>query len=189
MTENQHKETAVAAVAPAAAADEATNPYVVTANESMSRLRAISDGFPEEPEPRPLTPNEMRLASATSIEGLEQAALFANAAPNVGGSLGNVDEMRDAINFVLANVRVRDEAMALVRRINHAIIRRKLKAVKAARSLYRVAKAYATTDPGDAVKAHITQMQRSLGRRRRSPKVTPQPDPATVKVDPKPAAK
>jgi hypothetical protein len=187
MTEHPQETTAVAAVAPAAASDEATNPYVASANDSMTRLRAISEGFPEEPEPRPLKPSEIRLANSTSVEGLEQAALFANAAPNVGGSLGNVEELRDAINFVFANVRVRDEAMALVRRVDHAIIRRKVKAVKVARSLYRVAKAYATTEPGDAVKAHVTQLQRTLGRRRRKP--APQPDPTTVKVEPKPDAK
>jgi hypothetical protein len=166
----------------AAAVDEANNPYIADANDATAKLAALSAAFPEEPEPRPLTSNEKRLATSTSIEGLEQAASFAKTTPNVGGSLSKVEDMRDAINYVFAYTRFRDEAISMVRRVDHAIIRKKLHAVKLARGLYRVAKSYSTTDPGDSVKAHVEQLQRALGRRRKkaAPKTETSPDPKTA---------
>ncbi len=41
------------------------------------------------------------------------------------------------------------------RKIDHAILRRKLKVVLAARGLYRVAKGFVTVDVGDGVRPHL----------------------------------
>jgi hypothetical protein len=134
----------------------------------MTRLREMAAAFPDEADPKPLTPPEIRLARITSAAALENAAVLIEAAPAVGG-VADATELRDAIAFELAYSGVRDEAIALARRINLAIVRRKLKAARAARGLYRVAKGFVTFDAGDAVRPLVTEMKRSLrGRRRRN---------------------
>ena len=146
---------------------EPANRFTPDAHERMTRLRAMAEAFPDESDPKPLTPAEIRLARTTSAAMVENAAVFIEAAPVVGG-VADVTEMRDAIAFELAYAGVRDEARALARRIDQAILRRKLKAARSARGVYRVAKGFITIDAGDSVRPHVAEMKRSLrGRRRR----------------------
>jgi hypothetical protein len=149
------------------------NRFTPDAQERMTRLRAMAEAFPDETDPRPLTPADVRLARTTSLATLENAAVFVEAAPAVAGAVADVVELRDAIAFELAYGGVRDEARALARRIDLAILRRKLKAAKAARGLYRVAKGYITVDAGDAVRTHVSDIKRSLVPRRRRKTVAP----------------
>jgi hypothetical protein len=146
---------------------EPANRFTPDAQERMSHLRIIAAEFPDEADPKPLTPAEIRLARSTSAAMLENAAVFVEAAPTVGGGVADVVELRDAIAFELAYGGVRDEARALARRIDLAIMRRKLKAARAARGVYRVAKGFVTIDAGDAVRTHVADMKRALKTRRR----------------------
>ena len=153
------------------------NRFTLDAQERVARLRLIAAEFPDEAEPRPLTPAELRLARHTSVAALEKAALFSEAAPAVGG-VANAVELRDAIAFELAYGGVRDEAAAVARRVEMAILRRKLKAVRLTRGLYRVAKGFITIDAGDAVRTHVEEMKRTLVRpRRRKPAPAPASEP------------
>jgi hypothetical protein len=140
------------------------NRYTPDAQDRVTRLRAFAMEFPDDADPRPLTVADVRLAHRTTVVALEKAALFAEAVPDVGGKLVDVADLRDAIAFELAYGGVRDEAEAMVRRVNHAIVRRKLKAVRTARALYRVAKGYVTLDAGDAVRPHLAEMKSTLVR-------------------------
>ncbi|HYC91364.1 MAG TPA: hypothetical protein VEO54_19240 [Thermoanaerobaculia bacterium] len=148
-------------------ASEPANKFTPDAQERMARLRTMAAEFPDEAAPKPLTSAELRLARSTSAATLENAAVFVEAAPTVGGGVADAVELRDAIAFELAYGGVRDEARALARRVDQAILRRKLKAAKAARGVYRVAKGFVTVDAGDAVRPHVTELKRSLRPRRR----------------------
>ena len=154
-------------------APEPANKFTPDAQERMTRLRTMAAEFPDEADPKPLTPAEVRLARSTSAGMLENAAVFLEAAPAVRG-VANVPELREAIAFELAYGGVRDEARALARRIDLAILRRKLKAARSARGVYRVAKGFVTVDGGDGVRPHMTEMKRSLQGRRRRPAPEPQ---------------
>lgn len=160
-------------------ANEPANKYTQDAQERMARLRAMAAEFPDDADPKPLTRDEIRLARSTPLAGLENAAVFVDAVPVVGNAVADPAELRDAIAFELAYGGVRDEARALVRRIDHSILRRKLKATRSARGVYRVAKGYVTVDAGDAVRPHVAEMKRSLGGRRRR-KNAPAPAPQTA---------
>lgn len=156
-----------------AAAEEpvVANRYTPDAQDRVVRLRAMAMEFPDDQEPRPLTIAEVRLARRTTVEALEKAALFAEATEGIGDRVADVVDLRDAIAFELAYGGVRDEAQAMVRRIDHAILRRKLKAVRTTRGLYRVAKGFVTLDAGDSVRTHLAEMKRTLvppARRRKS---------------------
>lgn len=164
----------------AAADDPAINRYIAEALELVNRIRAIAALFPEESEPRRLRPSDLRLANITSAEALEQAAVLAEAAPNVGGSLANVHGLRDTINYLFANAKVREEAVTLLRRIDNTLARKKLRAVKLARALYQVAKVYAASEAGDGVKPHVAQMERTLRRKRRKAAAPAEQAPAPV---------
>jgi hypothetical protein len=166
----------------APAAEPLANRFTTDAHERMTRLRAMAAEFPDESDPKPLTLAEVRLARQTSAAALEKAAVFAEAAPAVGGAVTdvNVTELRDAIAFELAYTGVRDEARAMAHRVDRAILRRKLKAVKAARGLYRVAKGFITLDAGDPVRTHVADMKRTLTRPRRSRKNAPPAEPDTA---------
>ena len=154
------------------------NRFTPDAQERVARLRLMAEEFPDESDPRPLTSAERRLARQTSAAALEKAALFAEATPGVGGGIANGDELREAIAFELAYGGVRDEAAALARRVEMAILRRKLKAVRLTRGLYRVAKGFITIDAGDAVRTHVEEMKRTLVRpRRRKPAPAPASEP------------
>lgn len=144
---------------------EPANKFTPDAQARMTHLRTIAAEFPDEADPRPLSLAEVRLARSTSAAALENAALIIEAAPAVAG-VADAVELRDAIAFELAYGGVRDEARALARRVELAILRRKLKAAKAARGLYRVAKGFITVDAGDSVRPHVAEMKRSLRGRR-----------------------
>ena len=164
------------------AEEPVANRFTPDAQERMARIRVMGNEFPDESQPRPLTLAEIRLTRGTSIAALEKAALLAEAAPGIGSAVATeVVELRDAIAFELAYGGVRDEALALARRVDMAILRRKLKAVKSARGLYRVAKGFVTVDAGDSVRPHVTEMKRSLTRRRTKKAVVPETLPATAK--------
>ena len=161
-------------------ASEPANRFTPDAQERMTRLRAMAEEFPDESDPKPLTTAEMRLARSTSVAALENAAVLIEAAPDFGNAVGNasadVVQMREAIAFELAYGGVRDEARAYARQVDLAILRRKLKAVRAARGLYRVAKGFVTVDAGDSIRLHVTEMKRALrvrGRRRRKTGTAP----------------
>jgi hypothetical protein len=141
-----------------------SNRFTPDAQDRVARLRAMAAEFPDEKDPRPLTPAEIRIARVTTPAALEKAALFAEAAPGVSSSIADVADLRDAIAFELAYGGMRDEAVAVARRVDHAILRRKLKAVRTARGLYRVAKGYVTLDAGDIVRTHLGEMKRTLVR-------------------------
>ncbi|HUP60421.1 MAG TPA: hypothetical protein VNA69_08395 [Thermoanaerobaculia bacterium] len=132
----------------------------------MAQVRAIADAFPDEPHPQALTPMEVRLARHTPVEALESAAEFLDAMPHLAQGM-DAELLREAIAFELAYDGVRVEALALVRRVEHAILRRKLKAVKITRGLYRIAKGYATLEQStEAVQKHVLSLKRSLVRPR-----------------------
>jgi hypothetical protein len=151
----------------AAVEEPAANRFTPDAGERIARLRVMGDEFPGALDTPLLTNPEIRLARGTTVAALEKAALLAEAAPRI--AVAEVTELRDAIAFELAYGGMRDEALALARRVDMAILHRKLKAVKAARGLYRVAKGYITLDAGGSVRPHVTEMKRSLLRRRRKP--------------------
>lgn len=162
---------------------EPANKFTPDAQERMARLRAMAAEFPDEVDPQPLTSADIRLARMTSAAMLENTSVLIEASPRVGGAIADVTELREAIAFELAYGGVRDEARALARRIDQAILRRKLKAAKAARGLYRVAKGFVTVNAGDAFRPHVTEIKRALrGRRRRkSDATTPDPQIAAKK--------
>ena len=158
------------------------NRFSPDADERKARLRAMAAEFSDEADPRPLTSAEVRLARQTTPAALETAAVFVDAEPRVGGAVTSVAELRDAIAFELAYSGVRDEARALARRVDRAILRRKLKAVKATRGLYRVAKGYVSMDVGEPIRTHVEDMKRTLNRPRRRKSAPPaQPDAAAAK--------
>ena len=157
------------------AEEPSANRYTADAAERIAKLRTISEEFPDESDPRPLKPAEIGLAKATSASALEKAALFTEATPNL--KIANTADLRDSIAFELAYGGLRDEALALARRIEHAIMRRKLKAVRVARGVYRVAKGYVTLDAGDGVRTHKDALGQSLARTRRKKLAPPEGDP------------
>jgi hypothetical protein len=158
---------------------EPANKYTLDAQERMNRLRSMAADFPDDSDPKPLTSAEIRLARGTSVAALENAALIIDAAPALGRAVADAGELREAIAFELSYGGVRDEARALARSIDLAIARRKLKAAKSARGLYRVAKGFVTIDAGDAVRPHVAEMKRSL-RGRRARKLAPTPETPTA---------
>jgi hypothetical protein len=164
----------------------APSPQTVDAQDKIARLRAIADDFPDDPQVKPLTQAEKQLANSTPIVFVEKAAVFAEAAPNIGVALSvDTAELRDAIASDLAYGGIVDETRTLIARIQASNLRKKLKAVKVARGVYRVGKSYVTTDLGNAVKPHVEEMKRALGRAKRSKKaVTPTAPPATPQSDP-----
>ena len=166
----------------------AASPQTLDAQERIARLRAIADDLPDEASPKPLTTSERQLASRTSIVFVEKAAVFAEAAPNIGVALSvDTAALRDAIASDLATGGVVDETRTLTSRMEAANTRKKLKAVKVARDIYRVAKSYVATDLGNAVKPHVDEMKRALGKPQKRKKVAPAEPPAsTPPATPKP---
>jgi len=65
-------------------------------------------------------------------------------------------------------------------RVDQAILRRKLKAVRAARGLYKVAQGFVTIDAGDPVRPHLDEMKRALIHPRRKPAAITKPVPPPV---------
>lgn len=149
------------------------NRYTADAEERMARIREMANQFPHEAEPVLLSLSDIRVARGTSAAAIEKAAVFVQAAPDFGGVADTV-ELRDAIAFEQAYVGVRDEARAYARRVDMAIMRRKLKAARAARGVYRIAKGYATIPEGDAIRTHVADLKRLFSKPRRK-KVVPPP--------------
>jgi hypothetical protein len=165
----------------------AASPHTLDAQERIARLRAIADDFPDEASPKPLTTAQRQLASRTSIVFVEKAALFAEAAPNIGVALSvDTAALRDAIASDLATGGVVDETRTLTSRMQAANTRKKLKAVKVARDIYRVAKSYVATDLGNSVKPHVEEMKRALGKPPKRTKAASAKPPASAPVTPKP---
>jgi hypothetical protein len=162
--------------------DPIGNRFTRDAQDRVTRLRTLAAEFPDDADPRPLTVAEIRLARATTANALEKAALFTEAAPGVSTGVADAAELRDTIAFELAYGGLRDEALAMARRVDHAILRRKLKSVRATRGLYRLAKGYVTVDVGDSVQTHVGEMKRALVRPRR--KRLPAAAPVTEPVPP-----
>ena len=156
------------------------NRFTPDAQERMARLRAMADEFPDEADPKKaLTSAEIRIARQASPVALEKAAVFAEGGPNVGAPSVNAAELRDAIAFELAYGGVRDQARLLAHRIDRAILRRKLKAVKSARTVVVMAKSFATLDEGEAVRPQVGEMRRAFRRPPRK-KATAPTEPATA---------
>jgi hypothetical protein len=177
--ENTKQQTGVVT---AAAEELVANRYTPDAQERMARLRSMAAEFPDDADPRPLTPAEMRIARLTTTAALEKAALFAEAAPQIGSTAVDPAQLRDTIAFELAYEGLRDQALALARRIDHAILRRKLRAVRGVRGLYRLGKGYVTLDAGDAVRPELAEMKRTLVRPRRRKLAVPPEPPDAVKA-------
>jgi len=162
---------------------EPANRFTPDAQERMTRLRNMAATFPDDADPKPLTPAEIRLARGTSVAALEHAAVLIDSAPVVGGggAIADAADLRDAIAFELAYSGVRDEARSLARSIDLAILRRKLKATRAARGMYRVAKGFVTVDAGDSVRPLVTGMKQALAGKRRKKTATAPEAPAAAK--------
>lgn len=161
---NEKKETTNAAAIETPVLDA----IAADAKEKIERLRAVAAEFPAEGEPRELTRAEMQLAASTPITFLEKAARFAEAAPEMGNPLSvDTNVLRRAIAVELAYGGVVDQCYTVARRARIVILREKLKAVKVARELYRLAKGYVTTDAGGGVKIHVQEMKNSLRRKAR----------------------
>ena len=160
-----------------------SNRYTADAEARMTSIREMADQFPDEPDPVLLSPSEIRLARATSAEAIEKAAVFVHAAPDLGSLVADTNEMRDAIAFEQAYVGVRDEARSLARRVDRAIMRRKLKASRVARGVYRLAKGYVTTPQGDALRSHVADLKLTISKPRRK-KVVPPPVVALTDGEP-----
>lgn len=157
--------------------EPAANRYTPDAQERAARLRAIGEEFPDDADPRTLTEGELRMVRQTSIDALEQAARLAEATPAIARVL-DVVAIRDMIAYELAYGGMRDEAKALGRRVDRAILRRKLKVAKMVRVAYRMAKGYVTADEGDAVRPLVDALGRALVPKRRKPAP---PDEAVTK--------
>jgi hypothetical protein len=170
--ENEKIQTAGATVP-----EQPVNPFLADAQAKIAQIRAVAAAFDDPLEPRPLTSAEIRLARATSTTFLEKSALFIEASPNVGElTLADATSMREAALAELAYDGLLDEAAALQRRVRAFIVRRKLKAARSARALYRTARGFVTTDAGDNLKPHVDQMKRALKRpakKAATPPVTP----------------
>ena len=138
------------------------NRFTADAVRRRELLRALVEDL-DEPAPPALTSMEVRLARHTPVAALEKAALFIDAVPGFGEMI-DVTELREVIAFELAYDGVRVEAMVLARRIDQIILRRKLRAVKAVRALYKIAKGYVTLDAGDAARTHVEALKKTLVR-------------------------
>lgn len=145
------------------AADETpdANRFTADAQQWMARLRAMAAEFEEAHEQRPLTCFEMGVARRTPLPALEKAAVFAEAA-GLGDTIGSPRDLREAVMYELAYGGVRDEAYALGRRVDMAILRRKHKASLLARALYAFGKSIAKLGLGDLVKTHVEDLRRAL---------------------------
>jgi hypothetical protein len=144
----------------------AANPLTAAAQAKIAQLRAMGDDFPDDPTAKPLTPAEMRLAAGTPVVFMEKSALLTEAAPSIGGALSvDAEFLRESIAEELAYGGVIDEANAFARRVELYLLRRKLKAARIARDIYRMAQGYAKTDPGNPVTPHVEEMKRALRKK------------------------
>jgi hypothetical protein len=156
-----------------------SNPMLIDARAKIALIRSIKADFPEETDSKPLRASEMALATKTTVAFLEKSALFIEASPILGSALADAATMREAAFAELAYGGLVDEALALVRRVRTSVLRRKLKAVRAARALYKVAQGFVTSDAGDPLRPHLAEMKRTLSRRRRPAKKPTAPPAAS----------
>jgi hypothetical protein len=168
------------------------NPLLADAQDKIAQVRALAAAFPEEADQNTLTSQDVRLANGTSVQFLERAAQLAEAVPAVGAAVDtNVTVFRDAIYSELAYGALVDQLDTLARQVEMAIVSRKLKAVKVARSLYQVAKVYVNTDAGTPMKPHVQELKQTLQRKRKTkakPANAPTPTSATTVPAPAPAS-
>jgi hypothetical protein len=157
--------------------------FTADAEARMAKIRELAEDFPHEADPILLSTADLRLARATPAEAIEKAAVFVQAAPDLGNLVADTNELRDAIAFEQAYAGVRDEARSLARRVDMAIVRRKLKASLATRGVYRLAKGFTTVPEGFALRTHLADLKRTLVRPRRK-KVAPPPVVALTNIKP-----
>ena len=150
------------------------NAYTADAVERMVRLQQMSADFPAETDPRPLTRSELTIASRTSPQALEKAAVLAQAAPHLASGVFDSNKARDAAAFEMAYAGVRDEAYVLYRRVELAILRHKLEPAIATRNLYGMAKVLARVDA--LIRTHVADLRRALSGTRRKKPVPPPSD-------------
>src|ERR1700682_3902806 len=167
------------------------NPLLADAQAKIAQLLTLAASFPEEPGQNSLTSTDLRLATATSAQFLERAAQLAEAVPVVGAAVDtNVTVLRNAVYSELAYGALVDQLNTLARQVGMAIASRKLKAVKVARSFYKVAKVYVSTDAGAPMKPHVQELKQTLQRKRKKaakPAKAPTPTPVTSGTAPAPA--
>lgn len=158
------------------------NPLLADAQDKIAQVRALAAGFPEEADQNTLTSKDARLAASTPVQFLERAAQLAEAAPTIGATVNmDVTVLRDAIYWELAYSGLVDQINTLGRQVEMAIVSRKLKAVKVARNLYKVAKGFVATDAGTPMKPHVQELKQTLRRKQKTkPATTPVPAPATT---------
>src|SRR5215213_9859993 len=143
------------------------NRFSADAEERMARLRLMAAEFPDETDPdTAISSGEMSLARSTTAASLEKAAVFMQTAPAFSGMVADPNGLREAIAFEQAYGGVRDEARSLARRIDLAILRRKLKAARGARAMYRMAKGYASVPEGESVRTHVADLKRTFSKPR-----------------------
>ena len=155
------------------------NPLQADAQEKIAQVRALAASFPGQADQNALTVRERRLANGTPVQFLERAAQLAEAASALGATV-DVALLRDAVYWELAYGGLVDQINTLGRQVEMAIVSRKLKAVKAARSLYQMAKVYAATDEGRSMKPKVQELKETLRRKR---KTAPKRTPATETED------
>ena len=159
------------------------NPLLADAQDKIAQLQTLAASFPEEADQNSLTSTDLRLATATSVLFLERVAQLAEAVPVVGAAVDtNVSVLRTAVYSELAYGALVDQLNTLARQVEMAIASRKLKAVKVARSFYKIAKVYVTTDAGTPMKPHVQELKQTLQRKRKTaakPPSAPTPTPVT----------
>jgi hypothetical protein len=128
------------------------SPFLTDAREKIAQLRTIAAAFPDPGDPQALNLGGAAPGDGDQLRFLEKTAVFIEASPALEGALSEAATLRDAIAAELAWGGIADEAKALLRRVETAMARKKLKAAKAARALYRVGKSFVTSDAGDAMK-------------------------------------
>ena len=153
-----------------------TFPFEADARTKISVLRAMAADFTQ-PEPRSLTAAERRLVSATPREFVEKSVNFGQTAPSISAA-ANADfaDMRESEAYMSAYDALIDEIESLRQTVRKAVALRRLKTVRAARSIYRMGQIYVRSEGGDRAKTHVQEMKKAL-RRRRQPAEPPQTPP------------
>ena len=160
-----------------------TFPFEADARTKIAVLRAMAADFTQ-PAPRSLTPAERSLVSATSREFVEKSVNFGHTAPSISAaSNADIADMNESEAYTRAYNAFIDEIESLRQTVRKAVALRRLKTVRAARSIYRMAKSYVLTEGGDSAKTHVQEMKKALRRRRQPAAETPQ-TPQTPPVKP-----
>ena len=160
-----------------------TFPFEADARAKISILRAMAADF-SQPTPRSLTAAERRLVSSTPREFVEKSVNFGQTAPSIS-TASNADfvDMRESEAYTSAYNALIDEIESLRQTVRKAVALRRLKTVRAARSIYRMGQIYVRSEGGDSAKTHVQEMKKALRRRRQPAAETPQ-TPQTPPVKP-----